>query len=251
MTDQEQHNHEIWINLNKWNDKPLLQKIYHDFYKRIKNQLNYQISGKIVELGSGIGKIKEIINECITTDIFPNHWIDQSENAYSMSFENESVSNLILFDVFHHIQYPGEAFKEFYRVLKKKGRLIIFDPDISLLGFLVYGLFHHEPVAFFKKIIWHPIPGSNLTETPYYAAQGNASRIFYYHRKRYSKFLLNKWKIQNIKRISAISYVASGGYKKKQLYPAKHYHKMRQIDKLLDVFPLLFSTRILIVIEKQ
>ncbi len=48
-----------------WNEKLLLRKIYRDFYILIKQNLVLNNTGKIVELGSGIGKIKEIIPECI------------------------------------------------------------------------------------------------------------------------------------------------------------------------------------------
>ena len=71
--------------------------------------------GSVVELGSGIGNIKEVIPKCLCTDLFPNPWLDYVENAYALSFGSASVSNLILFDVFHHLKYPGTALQEFHR----------------------------------------------------------------------------------------------------------------------------------------
>jgi len=251
MESSELHNEEIWVNLEKWKAKPLLQLIYDDFYHLIAQKVNQEIDGKIVELGSGIGNLKKSIKNCITTDLFPNPWIDQTENAYRLSFENNTVSNLILFDVFHHLQFPEEAFNEFNRVLKPGGRIIIFDPAISALGLLIYGAFHHEPVSCFKEIKWQAPTNFDLINSPYYAAQGNASRIFNYKKKKYAKYLNEHWKIIQVKKMSAFSYVASGGYKKKQLYPTKWYSMTKQCDKILDIFPILFSTRILIVLEKK
>jgi hypothetical protein len=49
-----------------------------------------------------------VIPECVTTDIFPNPWLDRVENAYALNFADASVGNLILFDVFHHLEFPGE-----------------------------------------------------------------------------------------------------------------------------------------------
>ena len=71
-----------------------------------------------------------------------------------MSFEDGSVANLILFDVWHHLEYPAAALAEFHRVLVPQGRLIIFDPAMGLLGRIVYGLFHHEPLGLKDKIQW-------------------------------------------------------------------------------------------------
>jgi SAM-dependent methyltransferase len=244
----DQHNKEIQQNLNFWKKKPILQTIYGEFYRLISNQVDYTLDGKIVELGSGIGNIKMEIPQAICTDLFRNPWIDQVENAYNLSFDDGEVSNLILFDVFHHIQYPGTALQEFHRVLKPHGRVIIFDPSISLTGFLVYGLFHHEPMARFKKIQWKAPSGFDPWTSPYYAAQGNAERVFY--SKKYFKELEN-WSLLYRKKYSALSYILSGGYSKPQLFPSKYYSLVNRIEKVLDNFPGLFSTRLLVVFQKQ
>ena len=247
LTD-EQHNLEIHENLEYWNNKPLLRKIYDDFYKLIVSHIVRGTDGKIVELGSGIGNLKSKVPECITTDIFENEWIDQTENAYKLSFKDNSVSNLILFDVWHHLEYPGDVLAEFNRVLKQKGRVIIFDPDMGLLGRLVYGVFHHEPIGTFKKVSWSKEVDTPFEELPYYAAQGNANKIFVG-----SKFKdqLKNWNQLKVKRMSKLSYVASGGYSGRQLYPFSLYSVMKGVDSILNLIPALFSTRILVVLEKK
>jgi SAM-dependent methyltransferase len=245
---EQQHNIEIHDNLNSWNKKPILQKIYHEFYKLIASHLNTNIKGKIVELGSGIGNMKMVIPEAITTDIFPNPWIDRVENAYNLSFENESLSNIILFDVWHHLKYPGAVLEELNRVLKKDGRIILFEPAMSLFGLLVYGLLHHEPIGITKKISWYAREKSDVFKNEYYAAQGNASRIF--GSSRY-KELLQDWKIVKVKKLSSLSYVLSGGYSKHQFYPAKMLPLLFFLDRIFNKVPLIFATRLLIVLEKS
>ena len=243
----EQHNFEIQQNLNYWANKPILQTIYKEFYRLISAEVEYTVNGLIVELGSGIGNIKMEIPRAICTDLFNNPWIDQVENAYALSFEDSSISNLILFDVFHHIQYPGTALQEFHRVLKPGGRVIIFDPAISLTGFLVYGLFHHEAVAWFKKIQWIAPDEFRPWSSSYYAAQGNAERVFF--TRHYSK-KLSDWNILIRKKYSALTYILSGGYSKRQLFPSRFYTRVKGIEKILDHFPKLFSARSLIVLLK-
>jgi SAM-dependent methyltransferase len=245
---EDQHNIEIHENYKSWQNKPILQKIYHEFYTRIASYLNNNVEGKIVELGSGIGNMKMVIPQVISTDIFNNPWIDQVENAYKLTFEDNSVSNLILFDVWHHLKYPGDALKEFQRVLKVNGRIIIFEPAMSAVGFTVYGLFHHEPVGITKKISLFAENSIDLFKDEYYAAQGNASRIF--SSKKY-KSLLNEWDIVKIDKITSLSYALSGGYGKKQLYPDRLFPLMTKIDKIFSLCPVLFSTRLLIVLQKK
>jgi len=243
-----QHNIEIHENLRSWQNKPVLQKIYLHFYSIIASHISKNTSGKIVELGSGIGNLKMLIPEVICTDIFKNPWIDQVENAYHLSFEKETVSNLILFDVWHHLKYPGNALVEFKRVLKPGGRVIIFEPAMSLMGIIAFGLLHHEPVSLFKKIEWDTQCIEKINSNEYYAAQGNANRIF-----SQKKYLSNfkEWNIIVIKKYAAVSYVLSGGYSKKQLYPDCFYSILKATDKIFDLFSAIFATRMIIVLEKK
>jgi hypothetical protein len=49
--------------------------------------------------------------------------------------------------------------------------------------------------------------------------------------------------------MAAISYVASGGYSKPQLYPDAAFGLMRWIDGVCDRMPALFATRLMAVLE--
>src|SRR4029077_11886523 len=103
---ENQHLIEIRRNREAWQKKTVLHQAYAVLYRLICAQLS-PVEGSTVELGSGIGALKEFLANCVTTDIFPNPWLDRVENAYGLSFADASVSNLILFDVFHHLQWPG------------------------------------------------------------------------------------------------------------------------------------------------
>ena len=239
---------EILENQRYWQKKPILKEIYHDFHRKIAAQLSNLSEPLVVELGSGIGNIKDIIPACLRTDLFPNPWIGQIENAYKLSFAYGSVSDLILFDVFHHLQYPGTALLEFERVLRPGGRVIIFDPCMSLLGFFVFGLLHNEPVAWRDKIVWTAPKGWLVEKNEYYAAQGNATRIFFGNER---SSLPERWDVHHQQRFSAIAYIGSGGYSKPQVYPDMFYPALRLVEKVLDFFPALFSTRLLVVLTKK
>jgi SAM-dependent methyltransferase len=245
----EQHLKEILLNSEHWEKKKLLQKVYYGFYELIKSNADFSLKGNVVELGSGIGKIKDVIPECITTDIFDNPWVDRVENAYKLNFEDKSVSNLILFDVFHHLEFPGNAFAEFHRVLNDNGRIIIFDPCMSVLGLVSYGLLHHEPINITKEISVYAKDRKEVEESEYYAAQGNAYRIFQ-KQKKYNT-LLSEWNVIKYKKYSAISYLLSGGYSKPQLYPDSMYGIMKIIDSVCNLIPILYATRMLVVLKKK
>ena len=241
------HQDSIEKNYEYWNRKPLLRTLYGDFYRLIAGNLSNLPESKIVELGSGLGNIREVIPNCIRTDLFPNPWIDQIENAYQLSFADESVSDLILTDVFHHLKYPGTALQEFSRVLRAGGRVIMLEPCISLLGLLVYGVLHDEPIAITEKVEWGAPAGWSPEKVGSYAAQGNASRIFVGTRFRHQ---LGNWQKLKTRRLSAIAYAASGGFSKPQLYPTSALPWIQKLEKMLDRFPALFATRLLVILEK-
>lgn len=248
LVELEQHNREIQANLESWRRKPLLREIYRDFYAEIARELRRDLPGETVEIGSGIGNLKTVMPEALATDIFPNPWLDRVENAYALSFGDASLANLILFDVWHHLQYPGTALAEFRRVLAREGRLIIFDPAMGMLGRVVYGVFHHEPLGLREPIQWQAPPDFSPDEMNYYAAQGNAQRVFLS-----SEFAsgLSDWRMVRRSTMAGIPYVASGGFSGPQLYPECLLPLLRSIDRFASRAPSLFATRLLAVLEKK
>jgi SAM-dependent methyltransferase len=242
----DQHLVEMQRNRKAWDRKPALRKAYATFYQLIQAKLS-RGSGLTVELGSGIGAIKEFISDCVTTDLFPNPWLDRTENAYRLSFADGAVTNLILFDVFHHLEFPGVALREFERVLPAGGRLILMEPGFGLLGRFIYQRFHHEPLGFDRAVPWDAPGGFDPDAQRYYAAQANAWRIFVRHEFQPN---LAKWRLLSVQRLAALSYVASGGFSGPSLYPDWFYGGMLVCDEFLGLFPSVFATRLLVVLEK-
>lgn len=244
----DQHNVEIERNLQSWNRKPVLRLAYRDFHKRIARHIDPALTGKIVELGSGIGNIRDVIPGVVRTDLFPNPWIDQVENAYALSFRDEELSHLILFDVFHHLRHPRTALQECRRVLQRRGRVILFEPYVSLVGRVVYGPLHHEPIGFGDPI--QPTAPATFApgRDPYYAAQGNATRVFW--RGAYPE-ILEGWDVIARERIGAWPYALTGGYSKPQLYPTAWYGLLSVLDRAAEILPSLSALRALVVLRKR
>lgn len=238
-----QHQLEIEANQASWEKKPVLRDIYDAFYQRILSLIDPQRPGKIVEIGSGIGNLKHHIPNAVRTDLFPNPWLDLVCDGYDLPFADGSLSHLVLFDVFHHLEAPRAFLHEAHRVLGPKGRLIMFEPYMSLASLPVYGLAHHEPVAWRQPI--------NPTDTlprprPYYAAQGNATRLFF---NQDSASILAGWDLFHHEAISAFSYLLSGGYSKPSLLPQRFLPRMIGLDSFLSRWPRVFASRCLIGME--
>ena len=246
MTELSQHQLEIQKNLQAWNAKPLLQKIYAGFYQRILARIDTRIPGRIVEIGSGIGNLKAHLATAITTDLFPNPWLDLVCDGYELPFEDATLSHLVLFDVFHHLRAPNAFLREARRVLTTRGRIILFEPYISWASYPVYGLLHHEPVGRNTAI--------NLAESlprprDYYAAQGNATRLFF--RREIACWPESQgWTIAQASAFSSFSYLLSGGYSKPAVYPAGLLGTFLRFDELLSNWPRIFGGRCIVVLQR-
>lgn len=247
VTPIEQHAVEIHRNVQSWRKKPILRRVYASLYGNVVGHLPPRELGPRLELGSGMGAIKEFIPDCITSDIFSHPWLDRIENAYRINFPDDSIGALILFDVWHHLQYPGTAVAEFQRVLRTGGRLILIEPAASPLGRLVYGAFHHEPVGYRQPIEWMAPAGFSAEAHSYYAAQGNCWRMF--GRGEVPPQMAG-WKMVKLYRHAALTYVASGGFSHPQLYPDWAFKPVEKLSQGLDLLPRLFATRMIVVLEK-
>jgi SAM-dependent methyltransferase len=137
-----------------WNNKEILRYIYKEWYENIINDLKPG-KGRTVELGAGSGNFKEFKIDVISSDIENCEWLDMCFDAHNMPFEANSILNIVMIDVLHHLSNPMKFFEEAMRVLEKQGRIIIIEPFPSPFSFIIYKIFHPEPfimnVDYFNK----------------------------------------------------------------------------------------------------
>ncbi|MFM1770150.1 MAG: hypothetical protein RJA22_2679 [Verrucomicrobiota bacterium] len=240
----DQHQVEIERNRRAWEEKPLLREIYAGFYRRILGLLDGAVPGRVVEIGSGIGNLRAHLPGAICTDLFPNPWLDLVCDGYELPFRDGSLSHLILFDVFHHLQRPAAFLREARRVLHPAGRVILFEPYLSLASLPVYGWLHHEPLG-----LGRPVDLGERAPSPrgYYAAQGNATRLFFQPEARRCG---EGWEVFHAEALASFSYLFSGGFSKPAAYPLAWLPACRRLDSLLSRFPRLFGARCLVGLRR-
>jgi SAM-dependent methyltransferase len=153
----------------------------------------------------------------------------------------------VLFDVFHHLEYPGTALTELRRVLKPGGRIVLFEPGMGLLGKMALKAFHHEPLGLDEPITWFAPSGFNALHSRYYAAQGNAWRIFF--ADEFAVELSNFTRIET-RGIPALPWLLSGGFRGPQLCPAWARPAALLIERGMLAAPAFFASRLLVVLAK-
>lgn len=97
---------------------------------------------KVLDFGAGIGTLSEIFRNkgfdvsCIETNIEETN-ILQSKGfkVYSdiNSFEDNSLDNVVTYNVYEHIENDKDILKQVYNKLKKDGKLFIFVPAFQKL----------------------------------------------------------------------------------------------------------------------
>ncbi len=240
------HQREIQHNRLAWERKPLLGQIYSQFYAEILAWIDLTLPGRIIEIGSGIGNLKRCLPQALATDLSLNPWLDVLCDTYELPFARASVSHLILFDVFHHLQRPQAMLDEAARVLRAEGRLLLFEPFISVASFPVYGAFHPEPIGWRSPIDLGGAPPSR--PRPYYAAQGNATRLFFH---RPPDRWPPGWEVLNRKVLAGFSYLLSGGFSRPAFYPAAWLGRLQGWDRRLSRWPRWFGARCLVVLRRR
>ena len=125
--------------------KSSIRYFYQQSYQRYKRWLNMTVKdGQAIELGSGVGFVKEYIPELITTDVVSYPGLDQILDATDMPYDNESLRFICMLNVFHHISDVEKFLDEAQRCLKSKGKIHIIDQHAGFFGRFVFKYLHHE-----------------------------------------------------------------------------------------------------------
>ena len=228
-----------------WKRKPVLRELYFGWYKQITEQLT---EGITLELGGGTGNLKEFSPNVFCTDIVKVPWLDAVVDAQSLPFKKNSLDNVVLFDVLHHIENPRLFFNEAVRTLKPGGRVVIVDPYISLASWFIYKYLHPEPVDFSQNPL-EILPRSDTRE-PFDSNQAIANLLFEKYIKEFEE-LFTELKLVHKRYMSYIVYPLSGGFEHRSLIPDWLVTPLLKMENCLDFFGRFLAFRVLLVLEKR
>ena len=180
--------------------------LYKEWYEIISNLLS-KIDGINIELGCGASFIDQINRTIKKTDVFFNSNTDFKLNALDIgkNFENK-ISNLILINVFHHINDPELFLKSAEKSLLVGGRIIMIEPSNNYWSRLVYKLIGHEPFDT-KQIEWKFESKDPLLDS-------NQALSWIIFERDYQKFknLFPRFSLIQKKNMMPFSYLLSGGH---------------------------------------
>ncbi len=228
-----------------WEKKPVLRAIYGEWYEEILSWLG---PGPTVELGGGSGNLKEFAPQVISTDLVRLPWLNAVLDGQAMPFQPESVGNLVLIDVLHHIEQAGRFFDEAVRVLKPGGRIVILDPYVSWLSWPVYALVHPEPMDLRAAPL--RVRAANPDRRPFDANQATATILFEQAAEEFDERYPTMRRIFQ-RKLAFFAYALSGGFEHPSLIPHFLVKPLLAVERKLRWMGRLLAFRILVVIEKR
>ena len=115
-------------------------------YKKFCNHLNYTSQDFAKYDGKGN-------QEGLQPGIWDNSKLDIISDISSIPRNDSSFDAIMCIEVLEHLPYPSEAFKEFYRLLKINGKLIITAPFSGLTHFAPYHFYTGFNKYFYEEIL--------------------------------------------------------------------------------------------------
>tara|TARA_B100000963_G_scaffold360957_1_gene394050 strand:+ start:6580 stop:7386 length:807 start_codon:yes stop_codon:yes gene_type:complete len=209
-----------------------------------------------IEVGSGAGFSKDFIKSknFKLTDLGNDDHLDfKNIDAQNTGFDNESFNYVIASNMIHHIPFPIKFFQEMNRILKKDGKLIIFESYCSVVFQLATIIMKHEGFDFTLDVWDEKNPKSDEKN----AWHGNIAvpHLIFDDKKNFEKNLGKYFKINYEKLTECLIFLNSGGVTSKtKCIPMNSFflNILNIIDKfLVKVFPSIFCMGRRIVLIKN
>jgi len=244
------------IALNLYNSKK--SKNLHYLLQQRFNWMNNFINDNDIgiEVGSGIGFSKDYIKNknFKTTDLSIDEHLDiKNIDAQDTNFKDESFDYIIASNMVHHVPYPINFFREMNRILKKNGKLIIFEPYCSVFLQMATILMRHEGFDFSVNPWDNKLPKSD--ENNVWAGNIALSNLIFDDRKAFNENLGCYFKIEYEKLTECLIFLNSGGVTSKTFHiPMNNFflNILNKIDKILvKLFPNIFCLGRRVVLKKK
>jgi SAM-dependent methyltransferase len=209
--------------------KPFLRKIYIRWYQMLLDSLP-ATPGRVLELGSGAGFLKDFIPDLITSEVFFCRHIDVVLDGMNLPYTDGSLSAIVMSDVFHHLPRPQDFLFEAQRCIRPQGVISMIEPWYTPWSEWVFDHLHHEmfdPAAQGWGFVQSgPLSGSNQA-LPWIMFERDIQRFT-------DEF--PGWKVEKIAPFLPFTYLLSGGISLRSLMPGWSFGFWTMIERL-KIFP--------------
>lgn len=233
---------------SKWARSPGVRAFYGEVFT---SMMGATVPGDTLELGSGIGGIKDFYPEVCTSDVEKTPYVDLALSCYAIEESGREWDNLIALDVLHHLTRPLAFLESAASVLRPSGRIVLVEPAATAMGLIFYRLFHHEPIA--PGRLNPPFEFDADTDEGEFANMGMAVALFGIHRATTMGILGEAGiELRIVQFRDLVAYPLTGGFSRPQLLPTGLLRVLFKLEKMAPQFLLKrLGIRIMIVFGKK
>ncbi|MDO9264241.1 MAG: class I SAM-dependent methyltransferase [Desulfosalsimonadaceae bacterium] len=222
-----------------------LRRIYEQWYADLAGSLPPNVTGPVLELGSGAGFLERYVPRLITSEILAVPNVDMVMDGQRMPFADDSLRGVVMLDVLHHLPQVRLFFAEAGRCVKPGGVVAMIEPWCTVWGGLVYRYLHHEPFSP-HAADWHfPVGG------PLSAANSALPWIIFERDRQTFEKEFPCWEILRISRHTPFAYLLSGGLSMWPIVPERGFDACRRMEKLLGPWMQFLAMFATIVIRRK
>ena len=225
--------------------------------KRFNWMKKYTAKKKIIiELGSGNGCLKKIINNknIILTDIIKYPWIDKKVDMLKVNLNKKLINKVDVFIInhsLHHCANPALSLHRMSKYLKKGGHILINEPETSFILKLLQILLDDESWSLTAKVFNNK---KNLfnPRNPWISNTAIAQLLFK-NEKKFNQFF-PQFEIKENTLSEFLIFLNSGGVNSNFFYISLHKKIIKIIDIfdkfLIFLFPSIFAFNRKIILKK-
>ena len=209
---------------------PLLNRLYLKWYRQClpAYEETKGLEGDMIEIGSGVGFLEQVIPGLVKTDVAPNPCASKVLDAMKMDYGDNELRAIFAVGVLHHLSHPRAFLAEAERCLQPGGRVVLVEPSNNFpVRFLVQHLDHYE---YFDDKIEDWINGSAGRLS--HANNALPWVIFVRDRSRFEKEFPDL-KILNIRYHTVLGYLVTGGMTYRPFLPSFAAPLIDLIDECL------------------
>jgi SAM-dependent methyltransferase len=224
--------------------KPFLRHIYEDWYRALAAALPGG-EGRVLELGSGAGFVREVIPDALRSDLLPISGLDLVFDAQRIPCISGALRGIVMTNVLHHLPAPRRFLAEATRVLRPGGVVAMIEPWPTRWSRLIYTHLHHEPFDVAARE-WVLAPGGPLS-----VANGALPWILFSRDAARLRHEFSELDIETLRPLMPFRYLVSGGIASRTLMPGWTTPAWRSLERLLSPVDGWIGMFALIVLRRR
>jgi SAM-dependent methyltransferase len=195
--------------------KPFLRRIYEEWYATLARAIppEANVPGRVLELGSGAGFLKEVKPEVIASDIFEFPHIQVVLDGQRLPIADAALRAIVMTNVLHHLPDVARFFAEAGRCVAPGGVIALVEPWISPWSRFVYRRLHHEPCE----------PSAAQWSFPAIGPLSSANQalpwiVFHRDAEQFAR-QYPQWRMEIVRPMMPLRYLVSGGVGMRAMAP--------------------------------